>query len=211
MNKNKNKKPFYNTIWFWVIVSILLSGLFSSCNNHPNKSNNSNSQKEEVLNINDINDNISSIKEENKNNDSINSNSSKDTNKKVYYLNEEYKDEKCSLIMTDYEDNYILYNELVPPKEGYKIIRVYFIFTNISSSDDYFGCSLINCYSDNKVCDKYYYGNSNEDLSMAETVGSNRYTEGWSYFEVPINSTNIEFEYDYSLIKDNIIFNPNQK
>ena len=51
MNKNKNKKPFYNTIWFWVIVCILLSGLFSSCNNHPNKSNNSNSQKEEVLNI----------------------------------------------------------------------------------------------------------------------------------------------------------------
>ena len=46
---------------------------------------------------------------------------------------------------------------------------------------------------------------------MAETVGSNRYTEGWCYFEVPINSTNIEFEYDYSLIKDNIIFNPNQK
>ena len=74
-----------------------------------------------------------------------------------------------------------------------------FAFINTSDKDD---SSILfysfECYADGYAVDAYYGGE--EDLSA--TLSAGRSTEGYIYFEVPVDAQDIEVEYDTNFFTD---------
>lgn len=87
------------------------------------------------------------------------------------------------------------------PKEGYMLWRFEFEIKNISeesqSVSDMLGWE---CYADNVVVDQKFLSNEN----LSGIFSSGRTIKGAVFFEVPIDSKNIELEYDPGY-KENII------
>jgi len=123
-----------------------------------------------------------------------------------FALNEAFTSTTEKIIFTQYEDNWTEYSKYSAPKEGFKIIRVYVEFKNISSTaEHYIYSGSFECYADDQVCDSYIFA---DDSLQAGTISAGRGTKGWIYYEVPVNATSIEIEYeswmDYS--SANIVF-----
>lgn len=101
-------------------------------------------------------------------------------------------------------DNYKNYNEMFPPKDGYKIIMAKFEFENISNTDRAIWGS--ECYADDMKCDLYLYA---KDSSWAaiDTISPGRKVQAAVYYEVPKDAKKIEIEFDGNVwINEKIIF-----
>lgn len=99
---------------------------------------------------------------------------------------------------------YTDYSEYFQPADGNKIIYATFEFENVSDSDRVAMYTDFNCYADGYSCDGYYYA---DDSGFSQTLSSGRKCTGTVYFEVPENSTEIEFEYDVNFwTSENIVF-----
>lgn len=85
-------------------------------------------------------------------------------------------------------------NMFVNPEDNYKFIRTYFIMENTNSSDYNMGGWDFECYADNSKMDMSIYGDNQIDLYS--TISSGRKLEGYIYFEVPVNASRIEIEYE---------------
>lgn len=100
----------------------------------------------------------------------------------------------------DYKD----YNEYLPPKDGYKVIRAEFEFENLSSVDQFI--SGTECYADNSKCE-LYFGTDDASFDAVDTVSPGRKVKAAVYYEVPKDSKNIEIEIDGDFWKnEKIIF-----
>ena len=74
-----------------------------------------------------------------------------------------------------------------------------FAFINTSDKDDSsISFYSFECYADGYAVDAYYGGE--EDLSA--TLSAGRFTEGYIYFEVPVDAQDIEVEYDTNFFTD---------
>lgn len=100
--------------------------------------------------------------------------------------------------------NYTDYNEYFPPADGKKVVYATFEFENVSSSDQVAMYTDFTCYADGYSCDGYYYA---DDSGFSQTLSAGRKCTGTVYFEVPVEATDIEFEYDVNFwTSENIVF-----
>lgn len=114
----------------------------------------------------------------------------------------ETKDFRISYISSQ---QYVSYNEFIQPKDGYVYWRFEFKFENISDTDKTVSSMADwECYADNVKVDQTWIGDEN---GLDAFLSSGRTTQGAVYFEVPVNASNIELEYDINCWEsDKIIF-----
>lgn len=82
-------------------------------------------------------------------------------------------------------------NEFMQPQEGNKFIFFSLAFENKGSSDHSISSFSFECYADGYNVEEHYTDN---DLSA--TLSPGRTTEGLLVYEVPVDSKNIEIEYE---------------
>lgn len=94
-------------------------------------------------------------------------------------------------------EEYTGYNQYLGPKDGNKIIRLYFNVENKGQTDRMISTFEFNCYADDVAMDSYY-----EDDSISATLSAGRKADGAVYFEVPIDAEVIEVEYETDFWSD---------
>ncbi|GEM_PF-1143102 len=117
--------------------------------------------------------------------------------KEAYQVGDEISDGGFRIVYMasgDYQSD----NEFIQPEEGNKFIFLKFAFINESSSEKNISYFDFDCYADGYLCDASYFGE--EGLSANLTSG--RATEGYIYFEVPQNASDIEIEYNADVWTD---------
>ena len=87
------------------------------------------------------------------------------------------------------------------PKEGNKVIQLYFEIKNNGDRDEIVSMFEFNCYADDQACDTFLFSNKDDSLSSA-TISKGRTTKGSIYFEVPKNAASIEVEYETNFWTD---------
>ncbi|MEE5993874.1 MAG: DUF4352 domain-containing protein [Oscillospiraceae bacterium] len=97
---------------------------------------------------------------------------------------------------------YISNNEFIQPKEGNKYIFLEFYCENISDTDENISSFSFDCYADGYACDATYF--SENELSA--TLSAGRSTTGRVYFEVPINASEIQVEYEVNMWNSEKVF-----
>lgn len=98
------------------------------------------------------------------------------------------------LDFTDYLDEYGLYT----PADGMKYIMVDVAYKNNSDSDKYVSIYDFQCYADDTDCEQAY-GLGDDNSSLNANISSGRKTSYKIYFTVPIDSQDIELEYETSI------------
>lgn len=86
-------------------------------------------------------------------------------------------------------------NMFIQPADGKQYIRLHFTIANDTNSDKYISASDFECYADGEKCDVEYLG---DDRLSFDSISSGRKTSGYVYFEVPVNASEIEVEYETS-------------
>lgn len=87
------------------------------------------------------------------------------------------------------------------PDEGHKIIKFEFEVENTSSNDLSVTTANFKCYADNASCDANYFVGD----MLSATLSSGRKVKGNVCFEVPVDASVIEVEYQPSILSDEII------
>lgn len=94
-------------------------------------------------------------------------------------------------------------NEFMQSKEGYKYIYLQFAFENTSTkSDNSISFYDFEAYADGYNVDMYYGGE--EDLSA--TLSPGRVATGYIYFEIPMDSNDVEVEYETNFFTQDKIY-----
>ncbi|MCR5374261.1 MAG: DUF4352 domain-containing protein [Lachnospiraceae bacterium] len=193
----KPKKPFYKRAWFIILAIVLgiaILGAALGSGDDSEKDDNSvasDSNKDDSKNDSD-NDN----KDENKDKTEDDSTPVKD----IYSVGDILKDGNIKIVYVasgDYTED----NEFMQPAEGNKYIFLTFAFINEGKSDESISFYSFDCYADGYACDMHY----NSDDSLSASISAGRQTMGSIYFEVPINATNIEVEYETNVFTNSKI------
>lgn len=83
-------------------------------------------------------------------------------------------------------------NQFITPADGNKFIYIELYFNNVGDSDRNVSSLNFKCYADGYAVDTLYYG----DNSLSATLSPGRSTDGFIYFEVPKDASEIEVEYE---------------
>lgn len=191
---SKPKKPFYKRVWFIILVIVLgiaiLGAAFGSGDDSKkdNKSATSDSNKSDSKKDSDDNN-----KEENDDQEEDESFPVKD----IYSVGDIIKDGNIKIVYVASGD-YTEENEFMQPAEGNKYIFLTFAFINEGKSDESISFYDFDCYADGYACDMHY----NSDDSLSASISAGRQTMGSIYFEVPIDATSIEVEYETNVFTD---------
>lgn len=96
------------------------------------------------------------------------------------------------------------YGKHQAPDKEKKVVRAYFSFENISTTDQ--GCYLadFSCYADGIACDRYHHTKGNGLTTGSLSPG--RIAQGYVYFEVPVDAGEIELEYEIWRGQEKLIF-----
>lgn len=86
-------------------------------------------------------------------------------------------------------------NMFIQPADGKQFIRLHFSIANDMKSDQYIGAANFECYADGAKCKMQYTG---DDILSSGSLSSGRKISGYVYYEVPVNATSIEVEYETS-------------
>lgn len=87
-------------------------------------------------------------------------------------------------------------NQFIQPAEGKQFIRLHFSIANNTNSDQYIGSYDFECYADGEKCELSYMG---DDTLSFDSISSGRKISGYVYFEVPVDASEIEVEYETSI------------
>ncbi|MBR3145145.1 MAG: DUF4352 domain-containing protein [Clostridia bacterium] len=90
-------------------------------------------------------------------------------------------------------------NEFIQPGDGKQFIRLHFSIENNTGSDQYIGLGDFECYADGSKCESSYFG---DDMLSFDSLSSGRKIAGYVYYEVPVNASEIEIEYETSFWTD---------
>lgn len=90
-------------------------------------------------------------------------------------------------------------NMFIQPADGKQFIRLHFSIANDTKADQYIGAVDFECYADGEKCEMQYTG---DDMLSFDSISSGRKTSGYVYYEVPVNATEIEVEYETSIWTD---------
>lgn len=160
-------------------------------------------------------DSSSSVSKNDERNESTNNDESKsDSESEKEELQDEYHvgdilQTKGLKIVYVESGEYISDNQFIQPKDGYKYIYIKLYCENTSDSDENISYYDFDCYADGYACDMKY---SPDDL-LSATMSPGRSTTGSVYFEVPVDSNDIQIEYEanfWSNKKINFIYDGNK-
>ncbi len=176
------KKSIIKKWWFWVLIGIV--GLIA------------------VVALSEGDDDTTKIPEESSNVATTASQTTVGKNP-IYNVGETVKAGSFSMTYvsveewTDYDDGW-------GPDEGYKIIRLKFDFVNDGTDDQYL--DSFTCYVNNELAKDYFGGD--DSLSSLTSISAGRKHSGYVYFEIPVDATDIEVEYEYDYWDDKkVVFN----
>jgi|GEM_PF-448440 len=88
-------------------------------------------------------------------------------------------------------------NQFSQPKDGYQYIYIDLAFENTGDGDDSVSFYSFDCYADGYQVDQHY---TDDDVSA--TLSGGRMTEGIVCFEVPVDATEIEIEYETNMFTE---------
>lgn len=94
----------------------------------------------------------------------------------------------------DCDPDWTGYGEYYKPADGYRVVRAYFRFTNLSDTESGCGRFDFSCTADGVSCKEYYAG-SVDDLPHFTSIGVDETVEGWLYFTVPDDASRVELSY----------------
>lgn len=176
----KQKKPIYKKWWFWLIIGIVVVSVFSSSGDDTQTPSETNPA---TISKNDATpspaETTTPVDPFYHVGDSINANGLT-----ITYVKAEKHEES---------------NQFLQPDDGYMYIKLYLSAENTSNVDRYLSSFEFTCYADGKKQESYYGG----DKTLAGgTLSSGRKDEGYLYFSVPEDATEIEVEYETSFWTD---------
>ncbi len=179
------KKPIYKRWWFWVIIGVVVVVIIGAGSGGSE----------------DVPDPSTSIATTDNTNSTTNStNSTTGSNaSNVYNVGDTLTANGVKITFQSCEE-WTWYDYYFQPKDGYKIIRAYFVIENASSTDRSVGSFDFDCYADGVAVDPYYYGD--DTMTSIQTISAGRKIQGYVYFEVPSNASEIEIEYETSFWTD---------
>lgn len=93
-------------------------------------------------------------------------------------------------------EDFTNFDEYFPPADGKRIVRAYFVIENVGSTDQFVSFYDFDCYADGSSAEEYIW--NEDDILNTVTISPGRKTEGYVYYEVPINAESIELEYETS-------------
>lgn len=102
---------------------------------------------------------------------------------------------KYVLVSFDKCGEYVSDNQFIQPAEGNKYVYATFTFENVGKSDTTVAYWDFDCYADGFACESTYGA---DDAGFTQTLSAGRKITGSVYFEVPVDATEIEFEYSPS-------------
>lgn len=95
--------------------------------------------------------------------------------------------------------DYIEENQFSQPKDGYKYIYLQFAFINTSDkSDAHISSFNFSAYADGYAADMYFGGGD----TLSATLSAGRSTSGYVYFTVPVDTSEIDVEYETNLFTE---------
>lgn len=118
-----------------------------------------------------------------------------DNIKDNYYVGDTFSKDGLSITYvssSDYETD----NEFLKPADGKKYIRVALHIDNQTGSDKSVTSFEFKCYADGYDADAFY----GADDELSASLSDGRTADGAVYFEVPLDATEIEIEYEYDWI-----------
>ena len=108
----------------------------------------------------------------------------------VYHVGDELNDGGLRIVYMA-SGEHIEDNEFLQPEEGHKYVYIKLAFINESDSDKSVSMYSFDAYADGYAVDMYYGG----DEELSATLSAGRSTQGYLYFEVPVDAEEIEVEY----------------
>lgn len=173
----KTKKPIFKKWWFWLIIGVVVVSVLSS----GDKTSETPSGNETVSQTQPSPTQVETTAPDPFYHvgDVIDANGLK-----ISYVKAEKHKEK---------------NQFLQPKDGYMYVKLFLSVENTSDSDRYISSFEFDCYADGKKQEAFY--TSDESLEGG-TLSAGRKDEGYIYFSVPEDATDIEVEYETSFWTD---------
>lgn len=180
----KQKKPIYKKWWFWVIIAVVVISLFSGGDEETTTTSNPSANNSVSTDTQDTTAPIVTTEAPAPSNiykpgDVINANGLEIT----YVKAEKYEES----------------NQFMQPEDDYMYIRLYISANNTSSTDKYISSYEFTCYADGKKEEAHY---TSYEALEGGTLSAGRKDEGYIYFQVPVDATEIEVEYETSFWTD---------
>ena len=208
----KNKKPIFKRVWFWILAVIVLfvvvgGGGSRDAGSKDKKigevsgqaSGNETSSSENT----DADKNSAAQKAESPSDAAADPNAQEASAAEgeiqtVYHVGDILRDGDMDIVYAA-SGEYTEENEFMQPSEGMKYIFLKFAFLNTSEKrDSSISFYSFECYADGYSAEAYYGGEN----GLSATLSAGRSTEGYIYFEVPVDAQEIEVEYETNVFTD---------
>ncbi len=177
------KKPIYKKWWFWVVVAVLLIAVVGSGGSESNNTPSGSGESQRPA----------ASTNQNNNPPTTTTTPAKDN---VYRVGDVINANGLKIAYTSAE-KWVENNQFLQPDEGYMYIRLYLSVENTSDSDKYISSFEFTCYADGKKEQSKYL---TSDALEGGTLSSGRKDEGYIYFMVPEDASEIEVEYETSFL-----------
>lgn len=195
MAEQKKKKKKKRLIIFGVIAAIIVVIIIAASGGSSSDDKN----KVESVNGASQTQSVNGKSDDNKSNDSTESDNQKITAGHAITIDNELK---ISYLKCD--TNFKKYSKYATVGKGKKIISATFKIENVSDTDQYI--DIINCYADDKKCDSFYSVEDYDDPFL-DSISAGRSIEGTVYFEVPSNAKDVELEFENNVwTNDKVVF-----
>ena len=195
MAEQKKKKKKKRLIIFGVIAAIIVVIIIASSGGSSSDDKN----KVESVNGASQTQSVNGKSDDNKSNDSTESDNQKITAGHAITIDNELK---ISYLKCD--TNFKKYSKYATVGKGKKVISATFKIENVSDTDQYI--DIINCYADDKKCDSFY-SVEDYDNPFLDSISAGRSIEGTVYFEVPSNAKDVELEFENNVwTNDKVVF-----
>lgn len=195
MAEQKKKKKKKRLIIFGVIAAIIVVIIIASSGGSSSDDKN----KVESVNGASQTQSVNGKSDDNKSDDSTESDNQKITAGHAITIDNELK---ISYLKCD--TNFKKYSKYATVGKGKKVISATFKIENVSDTDQYI--DTINCYADDKKCDNFYSVEDYDDPFL-DSISAGRSIEGTVYFEVPSNAKDVELEFENNVwTNDKVVF-----
>ncbi|MBR1443390.1 MAG: DUF4352 domain-containing protein [Firmicutes bacterium] len=107
--------------------------------------------------------------------------------------------------VNDADTNYQVENDeygFYKPDEGYKYIAVSFTFENSGEYDRYVSIYDFDCYADNTKCEQEYLMAGTKNDFVNANLSSGRNVSFTTFYSIPLDSNEIELEYEPNFWSD---------
>lgn len=181
--ETKKKKKIYKRWWFWVLIIILIfiiiSALSSGNEDKTSSDSPSAAQTEQAAVT-----------------------TTKNTENERLKMGESFTDGSLEITIKSAEV-WTDYSEFSRPNSGYKYIRVLAEAKNTGTTDRFIYSGDFKCYADNKPANDPYYG---DERFNGDELSAGRETDGYLYYQIPIDAQKIEIEYELNFITDKKVY-----